>query len=363
MLENLRRYSKKQITFFVSALILLLLILLKVTVFSKSSPAAARRGDVQTSLPVAAIIVTEQKFEETVRTTGTLQPNEEVVLQSEIAGKIEQIYFKEGKNVRKGQLLVKINDSELQAQLQRSKLELKLAEDTEFRQRKQLEIRAISQEMYDQTLNKLNTLKAEVALIDAKIEKTEIRAPFDGKIGLRYVSSGGIISANTRIASLIDDQPLKIEFAVPEKYSNQVGVGNKVLFRVQDNNKDFTAEIYALEPKIDPNTRTLTMRAIYNNEAQEITPGAFAEVQLVIGKKNQTIMVPTETIIPEMGGSKIFLLKNGTAVAANVETGYRTSRLIEITTGLQPGDTVITTGLLQLRTGMAVRLDKISESL
>jgi membrane fusion protein, multidrug efflux system len=360
--EGIKQLSTKQWIWLVTILAIVLLILLKFTVFGKDEfQQAAGPAGVKSSLPVGVIIVTPQKFEETVRSTGTLQPNEEVVLQNEIAGKIEHIYFQEGKNIKKGQLLVKINDSELQAQLQRTRMELKLAEETEFRQRRQLEIKAISQEMYDQFLSRLNTLKAEKALIDAKIEKTEIRAPFDGMIGLRYVSSGGIISANTRIASLIDNRPLKIEFAIPEKYSGQVGVGNKVVFKVQDSNKEYSAEIYALEPKIDPNTRTLTMRALFENENQEIMPGSFAEVQLVVGKKDNSIMIPTEALIPELNGNKIFKFKAGTSVPVKVETGFRTNRLIEIVSGLQAGDTVITTGLLQLRSGLPVTLSKINE--
>jgi membrane fusion protein (multidrug efflux system) len=296
-----------------------------------------------------------------VRTTGTLQPNEEVVLQSEIAGKIEHIYFQEGKSVKKSQLLVKLNDSELQAELKRTELEIDLAGQMEFRQRKQLELKAISQEMYDQSLNKLNTLKAEKALINARLEKTEIRAPFEGKIGLRFVSSGSIIQANAKIASLIDDNPLKIEFAIPEKYAGQVEVGNKVYFKLQDSDTKYEAEIYAIEPKIDPTTRTLNMRALYGNENQNITPGTFADVELIVGKKTATYLIPTEALIPELEGSRVYLMKEGKAMAVKVMTGFRTNRSIEITSGVQPGDTVIISGILQLKPGLPVVTSKINE--
>jgi len=361
MLDWMRNLSKKQLTFSSAAVVVVILILLKLTIFSGNTVKPIGGRGTQSVLPVAVVIIAPQNFEETVRTTGTLQPNEEVLLQNEIAGKIEQIYFQEGTSVKKGQLLVKINDSELQAQMQRGKLEIKLAEENEFRQRKQLELKAISQEMYDQSLNKLNTLKSEVALINARLEKTEIRAPFEGKVGLRYVSTGGIISTNTKIASLIDNHPLKIEFSIPEKYSEQVEVGNKVFFKLQDSSTKYEAEIYAIEPKIDPGTRTLNMRALYSNERQEITPGTFAEVELVVGKKNATFMIPTEALIPDVSGNKVYLLKEGKAFPTRVETGFRTNRLIEISSGLQQGDTIITTGILQLRPGMTVRLSKINE--
>ncbi len=361
MFNWFQKLNKKQLTIIISTLVLVLLIVLKLTVFASNTTRSLRGVADQTVLPVGAVVVNPQNFEEIVRTTGTLQPNEEVILQSEIAGKIEHIYFQEGKTVKKGQLLVKINDSELQAELQRTELEIKLAEEMEFRQRKQLELKAISQEMYDQSLNKLNTLKAEKALINARIEKTEIRAPFAGKIGLRYVSAGGIILANAKIANLIDNDPLKIEFAIPEKYSGQVEVGNKVFFKLQDSNIKYEAGIYAIEPKIDPASRTLNMRALYSNEQQNITPGTFADVDLVVRKKSATFMIPTEALIPELQGSKVYLLKNGKAEAAAVQTGFRTNRLIEITSGLQQGDTVITTGILQLRPGLPVSLSKINE--
>jgi len=362
MLDWLKTFNKKQLTIIISMLVIFLLIVLKLTAFSGNTDRSGRGGGAdQAALPVGVIVVNPQNFEETVRTTGTLQPNEEVILQSEIAGKIEQIFFQEGKIVKKGQLLVKINDSELQAELQRTQLEINLAQQNELRQRKQIELKAISQEMYDQSLNRLNTLKAEKALINARIEKTEIRAPFTGEIGLRYVSAGGIILANAKIANLIDKDPLKIEFAIPEKYSGQVDVGNKVFFRLQDSPVKYEAEIYAIEPKIDPATRTLNMRALYGNEQQNITPGTFADVDLVVSKKTATCMIPTEALIPELQGSKVYLLKNGKAVAAPVVTGFRTNRLIEITSGLQQGDTVITTGILQLRPGIPVILSKINE--
>jgi membrane fusion protein (multidrug efflux system) len=362
MFEWLRKLNTRQLSIIISTLVILLLIVLKLTAFSSSTGRSVRGGlAAQATLPVGVIVVNPQNFEETVRTTGTLQPNEEVILQSEVSGKILHIFFQEGKIVKKGQLLVKINDNELQAQLQRVQLQMDLASETEFRQRKQLEIGAISQETYDQFLSELNTLKAEKALIDARIEKTEIRAPFTGKIGLRYVSTGGIIMNNAKIASLIDNDPLKIEFAIPEKYSGQIEVGNKVFFKLQDSNIKYEAEIYAIEPKIDPATRTLNMRALYSNEQQNITPGTFADVDLVVRKKSATCMIPTEALIPELLGSKVYLLKNGKAVAAAVETGFRTNRLIEITSGLQQGDTVITTGILQLRPGTPVNLSKINE--
>jgi membrane fusion protein (multidrug efflux system) len=361
MLKRMRMLNKKQRTIVLLLLLIVLLTVLKLTTLNGHSTRSLRDKTVQPALPVGTIVVTPQNFAETVRTTGTLQPNEEVVLQSEIAGKIEQIYFQEGKTVKKGQLLVKINDSELQAELQRTELEINLAKEMEFRQRKQLELKAISQEMYDQSLNKLNTLKAERTLINARLEKTEICAPFEGKIGLRFVSSGSIIQANAKIADLIDDNPLKIEFAIPEKYAGQVEVGNKIYFKLQDSDIQHEAEIYALEPKIDPATRSLDMRALYSNDKQDITPGTFADVELVVGKKTATYMIPTEALIPELEGSKVYLLKNGKALAVKVATGFRTNRAIEITSGLQQGDTVITTGILQLRPGLPVIPSKMNE--
>jgi|SRR5690554_1604262 len=305
-------------------------------------------------LPVKAYIIKPQTLANNVLTSGTILANEEVELKSEESGKITNIYFKEGSRVKKGDLLVKINDAELQAQLEKAKYNLKLLEDREYRQRVLLEREAISKEDYEVSLNELNVVKADIELIKAQIEKTEIRAPFDGIIGLRNVSEGSFVNTNTIIATLQNINPVKIDFAIPEKYAGIVKTGDLVRFKIVGRDEIYTAKVYAIEPKIDPLTRTLKLRAVYSNPAGNILPGSFADVELILEKIDNAIMVPTHSIVPELKSQKVFLYKNGQAVSQNVEIGTRTDQRVQIVSGLKENDTLITSGILQIRPGMPV---------
>ena len=189
-----------------------------------------------------------------------------------------------------------------------------------------------------------------------QIDKTEIRAPFRGFIGLKYVSEGSYISTNRRIANLIDMNPIKIEFSVPEKYAGKVQVNDRITFTVQGREQTYDARVFAIEPRLDPFTRTMTMRAVTPNPTGELIPGSFAQVKLIIEENENAIMIPTHALIPELGGQKVFLYKNGVAEPVAVETGMRTEQVIQVTHGLQPGDTLITSGMLQLRLGLAVEI-------
>ncbi|MDZ7715953.1 MAG: efflux RND transporter periplasmic adaptor subunit [Balneolaceae bacterium] len=310
-------------------------------------------------LQVDVTIVQAQQAQDKIFTTGTVLANEEVELRSEVSGKITEIYFKEGQKVKKGELLLKVNDSELKAQLQRAQYRLKLATELERRQNKLLEKGGISQENYDATLNEVNVLKSEVALIKAQIDKTEIRAPFDGVVGLKYVSQGSYISPSTRIASLQNINPVKVDFSVPERYVNMVKEGDKISFTVQGTDKEFEGEIYAIEPKIESQTRTLQIRALSDNKEGLLVPGAFADLELILRTIDDAIMIPTISLVPELQGQKVYLYKQGKVVQQRVQTGIRTEDQVQITEGVQPGDTLLTTGFLQVREGMSVEINEI----
>jgi membrane fusion protein (multidrug efflux system) len=330
----------------------LLIILPKVFATKKNEPIAAQFQP----LSVNGVAVKPRTLENKIYTSGTLISNEEVDLRSEITGKVSKIFFQEGTSVEKGALLLKINDDELQAQKKRALHQKKLAEVREERQRQLLAEKAASQEEYDIALNELNTLKAQIEVLNAQIDRTEIRAPFRGKIGLRYVSEGSYIAPATRIATLQNTTPMKLDFAVPEKYAAQIRTGDKVFFRVQSSPELFEARLYAVEPKIDLATRTVQLRAIYPNKNGEVFAGAFADVELVLSELQNAIMIPSESLVPELKGQKVFLYRNGKAAESKVEIGLRTEKEVQITKGVQSGDTILTTGILQARDGMDVSI-------
>ena len=311
------------------------------------------------SIAVKGCVINYETLTNKVLTTGTVIANEEVDIKSEISGRVVQILFKEGGRVQKGDLLVKLNDAELQAQLDKSESQKKLAESNVTRQRTLYEKELLAKEVFDATLNELNSVQADIALIKAQIAKTEIRAPFDGIVGLKYVSEGSYISSATSIATLQNILAVKIDFSIPEKYVNDILRESEITFTVPGTEKKYKGRIFAIEPKIDPTTRTVTMRAICTNTDEKIFPGAFANIEVVLKEIKNTLMVPTEAIIPELKSQKVFVFKNGQAASQSVETGIRTDTKIQITKGLQPGDTVITTGVLLLRPGSPVSISDL----
>ncbi|MGE5353055.1 MAG: efflux RND transporter periplasmic adaptor subunit [Acidobacteriota bacterium] len=321
--------------------------------------AEARRGG--RGISVEGFVVTPGKLNDRIVSTGTVLANEEVQLKSEVSGKITKILFKEGSFVRKGSLLVKINDADLQAQLTKANYKLQLAKDKEYRQKMMLKREAISQQDYDVALNELQSQQADIQLLKAQIDKTEIRAPFDGIVGLKAVSEGSYISPADKIATLQNINPVKIDFSIPEKYYSTVKTGTQINFRIQGSEKVFGGKIYAVEPKIDPNSRSLQIRAISRNEKSEIYPGAFANIEIVLREINNALMIPTQSLVPDFKGQKVFVIKNGKALSVPVNTGIRQESTIQITDGLSQGDTVITTGLLQLRPNMPVRISRVSQ--
>lgn len=329
---------------------------------SNNAQAQGGPGGGSGPLQVEAVVMEPETIEDRIFSSGTIRANEVVDLSSETSGIITGIYFDEGGEVEKGQLLLKTNDSELQAQKQRAIFRLNLAEQREERQKRLLERGGISQDDYDATLNEVNVLRSELNLIDAQIEKTEIRAPFAGRIGLKYVSDGSYISPNTRIASLQEIDPVKIDFSVPERYISRVNLGDKINFNVQGIDSTFVGEVYAIEPRIDSQTRTLQIRALSPNNEERLFPGAFANIVLILDEISDALMVPTISVVPELNSQKIFVVRNGVIEQERVQTGIRTSDKLQIIEGVAVGDTVLTTGLLQVNPGTEVDIIKLNKS-
>lgn len=313
-------------------------------------------------LEVEAVELDYETIEDRIYSTGTIQANEVVELATEGSGIITEIYFEEGSQVEAGDLLLKINDSELQAQKQRAQFRLNLAEQREERQASLLDRGGISQDDYDATLNEVNVLKSELRLIDAQIEKTELKAPFTGILGLKYASPGAYITPSSRIASLQEVNPVKIDFSIPERYIAKIRAGITINFTVQGVDSTFIGEVYAVEPRVDTETRTLQIRALSENDGNLLYPGAFANIELILDQINDALMVPAIAIIPELNAQKVYVSNNGTVEQRIVNTGIRTSEKVQVIEGLQRGDVVLTTGLLQVRPGMEVNVTETTKS-
>lgn len=310
-------------------------------------------------LTINAKILKPQLLTDEILTVGRLVPDEEVQLTFEAAGKITGIFFKEGSHVKKGTLLAKSNDTQLQAQLKSLEAKVPLAEERVYRQSTLLERDAVSKEALEIVKTELATLNAEIDKIKAQIEMTELHAPFDGIIGLRQVSVGTYASPSTVVATLTSVSPIKVEFSVAERYAKDVKSGTNLTFTVDGFEEEFTASVYATESSLDAETHNLTVRALYPNTDGALMPGQYAGIKLKQKEIPDAISVPAEAIVPEMGKSKIFVYRNGFAEPVDVVTGLRTDAEVQIISGLQAGDTILTSGTLQLRKGSAVKLDKI----
>jgi len=312
------------------------------------------------ALPVNVVVLTPGGLSDLIVATGTVLADEQVDLSTEVSGRITSIRFTEGTAVNKGDLLATINDAELLAEMQKNTYTLRLAEERETRQRTLLSHEAVSQEVYDNALTELKTVQAEAAVLEAQIMKTKIIAPFSGTIGLRQVSEGAYVIPGQRIATLTRTQPVKIEFSVPERFSSSVKKGSRIQFSIEGNSHPFEAAIYAVEPRIDPQTRSLTVRALYSNSSDELKPGNFASVEFSLSHMENAITVPAQAIVPELGGYKVFAYRSGKAEVIKVQVGIRTSEAVQILQGLSAGDTVITTGILQIKGGSPIVIDQLS---
>jgi membrane fusion protein (multidrug efflux system) len=305
---------------------------------------------------VDGIVVNQSNFNSDLEISGAIEANESVVLRSEVSGLVTAINFKEGSQVTKGSVLVKINDRDIQAQLQDLYTKQKLSATNENRAKQLLEKGAISQEEYDTSLADLRSYQAQAQLIKAQLAKTSIVAPFSGKIGLRNISTGVYLTPATAIANLVSTNPVKITFSIPEKYSSQIKQGSEITFTTDGSSKINKGKVYAIEPGINASTRTLQVRALAANDGQTLLPGSFAKIKLVLNTKENAILIPTEAVVPVLNGKIVYLVKNGEVEERKVEAGNRTDVSIVITSGLATGDTVLTTGSMTVKKGSKVNV-------
>ncbi|WP_315815598.1 efflux RND transporter periplasmic adaptor subunit [Paraflavitalea speifideaquila] len=310
-------------------------------------------------LQVEAFIVKTQSLSENLEVPGTLLPFEQTEIRPEISGRIVKLNIPEGSFVQKGTLLVKLFDEDLQAQLKKLQVQLQINAKTAERQKELLSIGGISQQEYDLSELAVNNLKADIDLVRVSISKTEIRAPFDGRIGLKAISDGAYISPTNLITTISQVAQLKMEFSVPEKYSDIMRKGRGVTFTVAGTPKTFNATILATESNIEANTRTLKVRTVVKGNDPSLVPGAFAKVGLRLDENDKALIIPTQAIIPQARNKRVVIYSNGVAKYQVVTTGIRDSSFVQITDGLKLGDTIITTGLLAIRPESKIKLTKV----
>lgn len=347
------------------ALILLIIIWLVYVKMSKnaekksSNPIGMMKG--KKSLTANGFIVSYANMNDKISANGNIIANDEVLLQPEVAGRVTFINIKEGAFVSKGTLLLKVNDAELQAQVSKNKTQLKIAQNNVNRLAELLQINGVSQSEYDAAINIQNNIKADINLLNVQIAKTELHAPFSGKLGLRNISVGAFVSPTTIVSTLQNINILKMDFTVPEKYAGMIQIGSMLQCSAAgvDN---FFAKVIAIEPSVDENTRNQKLRATIINPNSKLVPGIFVKVALQIKEEYNSILVPSSAVIPDDRATKVVKVNQGKAQFVNVEIGIRTEDEVQVLSGLNIGDTVLTTGLLQVKPDMDIKIMKVSNN-
>ncbi len=327
----------------------------------KSNKEDARTDNRLSELRAEVYVVQPQTFREDISASGTLRPNEEVIILPEVSGRITAIQFEEGTNVKKGTQLVQLNDADILAQIKKLRALKSLQEKMLERQEELLRIGGISRQDYETTQTEIASIDADIAFQEAQLRKTKIIAPFDGRIGIRNVSVGAIVSPVTVIASLLQLHPLKMDFTIPDQYHAVARVGKTVFFRIDGHSEPRSGKISAVDPGADINTRSVKVRAIVPNTDGKLTAGSFAHVQIPNESDNNAILVPSQAVIPTTREKKVAIIREGKAQLVTVNTGARTEDNVQILSGLVPGDTVITTGIMQVKAGMNVTVTKVRD--
>lgn len=339
----------------IAGLLLLLISACKEEKKSQKTTEASKMGP----LSVEALVIQPSSLADVIEVAGNVLPYELTEIRPEISGRVISINFKEGSYVEKNTLMVKLFDQDLQAQLNKLKVQLQIAEKTEERERELLKISGISQQDYDLSLLQVNNIKADMELIRVNIGKTEIRAPYSGRIGLRNISLGAYVTPSTLITTIGQVNQKKISFSVPEKYSAEIKTGMKVDFRIEGNELTYSANVLASETIIESQTRNLRVIAAVNDQNNNLIPGSFAKVKLTLGMNEAAISIPSQAIIPSARSKQVVVYKNGNPQFVDVTTGIRTADVVQVKSGLAVGDTIITTGLLFVRKDSKLKLSKV----
>lgn len=310
------------------------------------------------SSTVKVLVIKPHSSSETIILPGNVIANNELDIKSEISGKIAAVYFEEGQKVSQNQLLIKISDADLQASLNKLQIQKKYLEDKEKRAGELLKSGNTSQESYDVSQNSLDIVKADIAILQLQIAKTEIRAPFAGTAGFKNISPGSFVSAGSLLLNFYQNDLLKIEFSIPEKYASIIKPNSEIKFKIDGSDVANTAKISAIAPKVNQLTRTVPVRALYANKNGKVLPGNFANVEIGLNTINNAILIPADALLKSAEGEKVFVFSAGKAQQKFVKTGLRTQKEIMITEGLQAGDSLIVSGAFQLKDGAKVRLAK-----
>jgi membrane fusion protein, multidrug efflux system len=319
-----------------------------------SCSAGNDKGDTNANikpLKVEGYKVVEEPFSNEVTTTANLMASEQVEIKAPIAGQVLAIYFKEGSSVREGQAIVRLDDRSWKAALIGIKAQLANAQKDYLRKKELLSIDGISQEEVDKVFTNVESLKSEMNQLEVNIGLANVTAPFSGKLGMRDFSIGAFLNQGDAITTLAATNELKVDFSLAQNLETSIKVGDMVQIKV--GNDTLKAKVYAISPTINTNTRTLNVRAMLSQPSKnKILPGTYAQVIISSQKLSNALLVPTQSIVPSISEQTLYVSQNGKAKRITVTLGNRTADKVHVISGINEGDTVLTTGLLQMKDGM-----------
>jgi membrane fusion protein, multidrug efflux system len=352
---------KKVKSYLIVAGTLGLLLSVKLLFFPNGKKAGIRKDLKNSAYPVSVYVVGKEALEEKLYANGTLVPFESAEIRTEASGILTYLNVPEGKMVPEGTLLAKSSDSELRAQLEKVKVQIRFAKETEARHQQLYKANGLSKEEYDLSRSALALLVADSNHIAAQLHKTEVRAPFTGILGIKNVSKGSYVTPSVVITQLQQTHPIKLEFSVPEKYAHFFKKGEQVVFRIEGLTHKHKAIIALKDPIVDSQSRGVRFQAHASNASNELLSGSFAQVELSLGSKPKAVFVPTDAIIPTLKGKKLYVIANSKAQERRVETGLRTEDYIQVLSGVEVGDSVIVDGNTQLKLGATLKVLKSKE--
>lgn len=308
------------------------------------------------AIGVETVRVAPSVFVDDVAAVGSLKSNESVVLRPEIAGRIAAIHLREGMPAAKGAVLVALDASTQAAELRQAEANLALSQANHRRTEELYEKKFVSARARDEAGANLKVLEAAVALAQARLQKTQIRAPFAGIVGIRNVSVGDYVKEGQELVNIEDIGALKADFRLPESYLSRLRKGQSVEVSTDAMpGQTFKGTLDAIDPLLDASGRAISLRARLENPDLKLRPGMFVRVRLAFGGERQGLAVPEEALVPAGNDNFVFRVAEGKAQRVMVKVGQRRDATVEITEGLKAGDEVVSAGQLKLRDGVPVR--------
>ncbi|OGU59150.1 MAG: hypothetical protein A2X64_07095 [Ignavibacteria bacterium GWF2_33_9] len=337
----------------------LFLVLLTLLISCSSKEQNPSRKNAEKTITVDCFVVSKEDFSNYINTVGTLKANEEVELKSPVNGIVQKINFIEGKNISKGQLLIQIDTRDLQSKMNFSVIKVNNLKKEYERKKELYKIKGISLEELEKSETDIANETALIEQYKVQIDYSDIKAPFSGKIGLREISPGAYLLVGDRITKLVNLNPIKVEFSLPAEFVNEISVNSNVQVISKSLDDTVLARIYAIDPSIDISTRNIRLKAEVNNSKGKFIPGDFVEIKINLSKNKSSLFVPAQAIVPNISEQTVFVVKNGIARETVVQIGKRDKKNVQILSGLDLNDTILVTGLVNIRNNTPVNINQI----